>query len=135
MRQRVAEPKRKREINFQGWYDPEDAYEQNVINAFIQPQTKHSATPKQVIAEAVLRLAADEHFVPTSIAAHEPMDDRYEQLTGLLNRLMQMIETGGFVAANDHARQAFESDAQEFDAISRSVGSRYRPMSFDEDEE
>lgn len=134
MRKRVAEPKRKREINFQGWYDPEDDYEQSVINAFTKIQARENLTPKQIIARAVLFAAQEAGFEITVPLAQETLDSRVEQLTGLVNRLMNMIEHGGFVPTNESARQSFEDDAQAFDAISRSVGSRYRPISFEDEE-
>lgn len=132
-RPKVAVPKRQREINFQGWYDPEDAYEKSVIDAFNDVANKENLTPKQIIARAVLFAAKEAGFEVAAPPAAE-VDSRIEQLTQLVNRLMSMIESGGFVAANPKARQAFEDDAQEFDEISRSVGSRYRPMSFEDEE-
>lgn len=126
-------PKREREVNFQGWYDPEDPYEESVIKAFTDIQIKEGLTPKQIIARAVLFAAEAAGFEVATPPAAE-VDNRIEQLTQLVNRLMTMIENGGFVAANPSARQAFEEDAQEFDAISRSVGSRYRPMSFEDED-
>lgn len=123
--------KRDREQNFQGWFDPEDDYENSVIDAFAYLQKKYPLTPKQVIAESVLRAARDEGFKPnvTANGVSSPM----EQLTGMLTRLIGMIESGSFIPATEAARQSFEDDTVQFDAISTSVGHNYRPMSFEDE--
>lgn len=124
--------KRDREKSFQGWFDIEDAYENSVVQAFAHLQTKFNITPKQVIAESVLRAARDEGFTPD--AALKGMDSPVETLTQMLGRLIGMIENGSFIPANEAARQSFDEDTVQFDAISASVGGHYRPMSFEDED-
>lgn len=136
MRQKQQTTKRAREVNFQGWYDPEDPYESGVIDAFNHFQTKYSLKPKEVIAQAVLRMAQNDgdYESPVVQPAHDLSDSRYEQLTGLLSRLIAGIENGSFVPVNEAARQTFQEDAETFDTISRSVAGRYRPISFEDED-
>lgn len=124
--------KRDREQNFQGWFDPEDDYENSVIDAFAYLRAKFNLTPKEIIAESVLRAARDEGFSPD--AAPNGMNSPLDQLTGMLGRLIGMIENGSYIPANEAARQSFDEDTVQFDAISSSVSGNYRAMSFEDED-
>lgn len=127
--------KRQRERNFQGWYDPEDADEQNVITAFEHLQMRFALTPKQLIARAVLRMVEIDNLnAGVRRDTPSPKSETLEHLTEMLARLIGMIENGSFIPANEAARQSFEDDTVQFDAISSSVSSNYRPMRFEDED-
>ena len=133
--QKNTQRKRQREVNFQGWYDPEDVDERAVIETFEYLQTRYGLTPKQLIARAVLQWAENDNL--NAGVQHDvpfPKSETLEHLTGMLARLIGMIENGSFIPTNDAAQAAYDEDTVQFDAISASVGSHYRPMSFEDED-
>jgi len=125
--------KRDREVNIQAWFDPDDAYEKSVVEGFKHLRQKHHMTSKQVIAESILFAARSEGFV-RSAQTGVPSDNQTARLAGMLERLMGMIESGSFVPTSEAARQSFDEETVQFDAISTSVGRRYQPMSFEDED-
>lgn len=122
--------KRDREVNIQAWFDPDDPYEKSVVDAFSFLRKKHAMTVKRALAESILFAAQSEGFAPGAPSPSTPND----QLMGMLERLMSMLQNGSFVPANEAARRALDEDTVQFDAISESVGHRYHPMSFEDED-
>lgn len=125
-------PKRDREQNIQGWFDPDNAEENAVIKAFTYLREKFPAmTPKWVLGNALLYAAQGEGFKPGSHT--NGFDSQFDLLSQKLDRLMFMMENGGFVPMGEAAAD-LEDVTVQMDAISASVGGRYRPISFEEEE-
>lgn len=125
--------KRDREVNIQAWFDPEDPSEKSVIQAFEHLRDKFGMTTKKALAEAILFAAQSEGFTASAAGPVHANGD-LERMMEMMSRLMGMIEGGSFVAANEAARQSFDEDTVQFDAISASVGNRYRKLDFEDED-
>lgn len=126
--------KRDREHNIQGWFDPDDIEEKAVIKAMAYLQEKFPAmTSKWVLGNALLFAAQAEGFAPGARTASDGFNGRVDELFEKIDRLTFLIENGGFTITGEAAADLDDVTVQ-MDAISASVGGRYRPISFEDED-
>lgn len=125
--------KRDREKNIQGWFDDENPEEKVVIDAFDYLRKQYpSLAPKWILGKSLILAAQGEGFDPGS-APSDGFDSRVDALMQVINRLLFRLENGSFMQVSEAAVYADEETVQ-MDAISASVGSRYQPLSFEDDD-
>lgn len=131
--------KRKDEVNIQGWFSSSDPDENAIIELFKEFRFKHGLTNKQgIMACAAAYLEAHGYERPSAndgVHIEAQAVDAIQTLFGLIQELRDMpigyhVEDDG-ETLDTRRVQVFD----ELDAIQQSIGSRYKSIPLDEDDE
>lgn len=133
-------PKRERERNIQGWFDPYDPQDKIIIDIVDRVMVEEGLTQKQIIAIGVTNQAVQtwgqEAIIKLVSDSRNPYQEVMMQLMNQMNQQNDKIEkmygllaSGQLVAAspdNQEAMARIKEDIPEFDDISLSIGRSYR---------
>lgn len=131
----MARTKRQRQKLIQGWFDPDQPLEKEVIEICEYFQKKHGLTQKEVIQWAMRVLSQTEWR--EAMLVPEDRDAQLEAMASKLDNLIAIIASGDF-STPEHRQQVvheYNTTYNDLNAIEASMADRYKPLQFDDDEE
>jgi len=130
--------KREREIKVQAWFDPEDEADRQTLAAWkliSEKGAENGWKPKQIIAEAIERLAADTGFARTPPTS----EGKFAGLITKMQTLWSKIEDRLGMPADAKWTMQHVTDAvtvsRELDELAASFSTNYVEKTFDDDDE
>lgn len=131
----MARTKRQRQKLIQGWFDPDQPLEKEVIEICEHFQKKHKLTQKEVIQWAMRVLSQTQWREAMLIP--EDRDAQLEAMANKLDNLIAIIASGDF-STPEHRQQVvheYNTTYNDLNAIESSMADRYKPLQFEDDED
>lgn len=131
----MGNTKRKRQKLIQGWFDPDEPIENEIIQICEHFQKEYRLTQKEVIQWAMRVLSQAEWR--DAMLIPEDRDDQLTALSAKLDALIKVIASGEF-STPEHRQQVmheYNTTYNDLNAIESSMADRYKPLNFTDEED